>query len=128
VARRIEAVQYTARENLVAEFVINAVMQWPGTVDEAIVRANQYLDYGATTVTILRRIPTAEIPEAEFLRMIHGIKGRVGVVLQMPSMGSRPCKASDMATAKVARIGFGNQWPYQIRMMFQKGVKLLFSD
>lgn len=127
---RIEAAKFTVRECLVPDFVLNAVMQWPGTVDGAIERANQYLEAGATVVTILRRMPSDDVlPPKEFLRMIHGIRGCAGVVLQMPGMDlpGGGIKAAELALTGIARIGYGNQWPHFIRNKFHRIVKLQFS-
>lgn len=128
VARQIAAIREAACDNLVDDFVVNVAMEWPEIVDEAILRANEYLDDGATVVTILRRMPSPDLPPTDFLRMVAGIKGRVGVVLQMPDMGLPVMTVEDMARSKVARVSYGNQWPYHILKMFQKCVSVAFSD
>lgn len=119
---RIKMVLATANRCSVSDVVVNAMMGWPGTVDEAIERANLYLDAGATVVTILRRLPCAEVEADDLRRMIREIKGRVGVLLEIP--GFRPfVKAPHLADMGVARIGYGNQWPHYILTRFQEFIE-----
>lgn len=81
-------------------------------------------------VTVLRRMPCDELPPSEFVKMMRDIRGRAGIVLQMPGMDlpGGGIKAKQLAEAGVARIGYGNQWPHFIRNKFQKIVALQFSS
>lgn len=129
MGERIQAVLSTAQKLHMDDFVVNAVMAWPGTADEAIDRANQYLDAGATVVTILRRVPCYELMTSrQFAWMIRKINGRVGVVMKMPgiSLDGGGLFARNVAELGAARIGYGNQWPHYIRQKFQRAMEVQF--
>jgi hypothetical protein len=141
MATRIRLVKNMAALCKVPDFVVNAAMTWPGDVDAAIARANRYLDAGATVVTVLSRLPGTDFGDGpgEYSRMLLGIQGRVGAVLEMPFAGlarsaaGTPTKYSrarafSAERAPVARLSYGNQWPHLIRTAFQRCVKLQFGS
>ncbi|KAB5551071.1 hypothetical protein GE09DRAFT_1287765 [Coniochaeta sp. 2T2.1] len=126
VANRIWAIRQETEDSQLGMFVINVVMAWPGTVDEAIENANSYVECGADVVTILRRVPDKKLSEADFRRMTEEIQCHVGFVMQMPFMGEPALTARDLGRMGAARVSYGNQWPYFIRSNFDRAVELQF--
>ncbi|KAB5580226.1 hypothetical protein GE09DRAFT_1254762 [Coniochaeta sp. 2T2.1] len=126
VANRIWTIRQETEDRELDAFVVNVVMAWPGSVDQAIENANLYVECGADVVTILRRVPDKKYSEADFRRMTEEIQCHVGFVMQMPFMGETALTARDLVRTGAARVTYGNQWPYFIRSNFDRAVELQF--
>jgi len=129
MAQRTETVQFLARSQGIRDFVIHVLMGWPGTIDKAMERADDYFDNGATVVTLLRRVPSTDISEEDLHRFASVVRGRTGILLEMEvSPDKSYLNYRGVAFAGVARTSFSNQWPYLIRGMFHQVMELQFSE
>lgn len=129
VETRFEAVQDITRKHNVKDFVIHLVIECPAASFDATTTVSHWLEAGATVVTVLRRLPSKALSKKDLKQLVSSVQGPLGAVLQFGLPESTNwIKESDLAKAGVARISFGNQWPYFIRRMFNEIMELQFSD
>ena len=96
-ASRIEAAVHAAREAGVPDFVVNAridVLGYDGSLEDVLVRAQRYLEAGATTAFVWGAMKRA-LDERDVRVLVERLNGRVAVLAQgLPVAKLRECGVS----------------------------------
>jgi len=106
-ANRIKLALKTARDAGVPDFVVNArsdVLNFDGTIGDALDRAQAYLAAGATTAFIWGGAKGRGLRTEEVKQLVDGLGGRLNVMM---ALGPNKLTVSELKEIGVARISVG---------------------
>jgi 2-methylisocitrate lyase-like PEP mutase family enzyme len=104
---RARLVLNTAAKKGVKSFALNArtdILKWGGSIEDAIQRAEAYLEAGATTAFVLGGSKRGGLSRAEIVQLVQALDGKINVLM---GLGPGYLTVSELKEIGVARVSVG---------------------